>query len=156
MEAIWPFPNAVSGSRTCEFRRICHKNPLQAKASIMHENYPSATRVDKQASSHRVLYCLNIRNNSLYYKKSRSHSLCVSLHFFFHEQETSGMSNLTSCDFYTRLPCSASMELARGNEKVEFYDTLYYFSHGLQRSRENLKTTLRSDDITPLWPKTSP
>lgn len=60
------------------------------------------------------------------------------------------MSNLTSCDFYTRLPCSASMELARGNEKVEFYDTLYYFSHGLQRSRENLKTTLRSDDITPL------
>ena len=40
------------------------------------------------------------------------------------------MSNLTSCDFYT--PASAAAythtELARGNEKVEFYDTLYTIS----------------------------
>ena len=70
------------------------------------------------------------------------------------------MSNLTSCDFYT--PASAAAythtELARGNEKVEFYDTLYHFSHGVHKRSpstfgENLKTTLRSDDITPLWPK---
>ena len=108
-QSFAPFPNAVSGSRTCEFRRICHKNPLQAKASIMHENYPSATR---RESSFKVL---NILRNIL-----QSGVIRYAFHsssFFRESKETSGMSNLTSCDFYTPASAAAYTELARGNEK---------------------------------------